>query len=203
MQYTEIKSAALGYADRKDAETIDMMDTFLRIVEARINRKLNTQKMTARATLNTVVDQEYYGLPNDFTGLRDIQLNSDDKVSTMAYLNPEQMNDMSGYTTPHSIYYTIINQQLQIYPTQENSEIEIVYYQNVPQLDDSNTTNWLSEFNPDCYIFGLLVEISSFVKDAQSMMAWEQRFISSVNDIELEDDASRWSGSMLLIRNDR
>ena len=210
MNYLEVKEIALSYSDREsDAELPAKIDSFLRIVEARVDRVLKVQRMTVRTLLTTVAGQEYYGLPSDFAGLRDIEVRSADTVDgeardrvTLEYLSPEQMNSATGIPASQSnIYYTIIANQLQISPPQDSNVLELVYYRKLPNLTENDNTNWLSEDNPDTYVFGLMVEISAFVKNEQSTALWDARFKESLAEIDLDDSKSRWSGTALQMRN--
>lgn len=210
MNYDEIQSTSYGYADRQDSETIDMYDNFLRVVEARVNKLLQVQKQSMRTKLLTVKDQEYYGLPDDFGGLRDIEVSdlSGETRNTLQYLNPEQMNDAASvsqlYRTTDkknfSGFYTIIANQLQIFPPQDGLVLEIIYYQNINPLTEENDVNWLSNNNPDCYIFGVLTEINAFVKDSGSTSLWNERFTNAINEITKHDKDSRWSGTALTVK---
>jgi hypothetical protein len=67
-------------------------------------------------------------------------------------------------------------------------------------LSDSNPSNWLSENDPDGYIFGGLVEISSFVKDKETAMLWDARFRTTMEEIDTNDQRSRWSGPPMEVR---
>jgi len=210
MTYDEITSVALSYSDREsDAELPSKLDSFLRIVESRVDRVLKTQKMTIRTLLNTVQGQEYYGLPADFAGLRDIEIRGQDNIGgaarervTLEYLTPEQMNSATGFSAgTGNIYYTIIANQLQISPTQDNMVLELVYYRKLPNLTANDNTNWLSDDNPDTYVFGLMVEISAFVKNPDATSLWNSRFKESLGEIDLDDSKARWSGSMLTVTN--
>lgn len=206
MNYSEITTLALGYSDRQDDDVIDRIDDFLRIVEARINRAIDVQKMSIRTEITTQADKKYYGLPSDFNGLRDIEIYSTDTPNsrdTLSYASPEQMNDYSTNTTNLAnakIFYTIIANQLHIYPPQEDKQMEIVYFRKIPPLGATNNENWLSIDFPDLYVNGLLVEINSFVKDAEAAMLWDQRFNVSVNETNLDDKDARWSGPALVMR---
>ena len=203
MNYTEIVDTALGYADRTDTEVTDRMDDFLRIVEARANRPLNTQKMVSRVTIDSITDQEYYGLPSDFDGLRDIEVRSTVAGTvTPKYHSPEQMNNRAGGSFS-DIAYAIIDDQLRLQPAQEDAVIELVYYQNLTELSTGAPNNWLSDLYPDCYIFGLLVEINAFVKDAETAGMWDTRFKESIAAIKSNDRDSRWSGTALQMRVER
>ena len=85
-------------------------------------------------------------------------------------------------------------------PPADNLVLEIVYYRKVPHLSDTKLDNWLSIDFPDVYVFGLMVEINSFVKDAQSTELWDIRFRNSMDELENYDQLTRWSGTALTMR---
>lgn len=209
MNYNELTNLALKYSDRSDDETLERVDDFLRIVEARINKKVSTLKMSVRAIVPLVKDQAYYGLPSDFKGVRDIQLNDNDGVvtETLHYLTPERLNDLKVFPGSDDlsggVYYTFIADQLQIKPSREDGQIEIVYYQRIPQITDINNTNWIGDDHPDLYTFGLIVEVSAFAKDYDAAARWDARFMEALNDLSVEDTDIRWSGVPLQMRADR
>ena len=212
MNYADIVSLSLSYSDRSDLEVTSRVDNFIEIVEARMNRLLETRRMSARSIVATIKDQEYYGLPSNWAGMRDIEIygTSSDPSSaqgrqTLQYLTPEQMNQKTGlptatYSVNSQIYYTIVANQIQIFPTQDSRTMEIVYYQTVPNLNATDTDNWLSFAAPDAYIFGILVEISAFVKDATTSSLWDNRFLQVMNQISDDDKNDRWSGGTLQVR---
>jgi len=205
MNYTEIQALAYGYLDRTDVETTARYDDFLRIVEAKVNRVLKTLKMTSRVTITTDINTDYYGLPDDFEGIRDIQINGgkdNNKVVTVEYRTPPQINELSNITYPGAgIYYSLIVNQLQIAPPQDAKVLELVYYKKVPPLSLTTLTNWLGDDNPDCYVFGLCTEIAAFTKDGEAAQIWDSRFKEALSEIENNDQDVRWgSGSALVIR---
>ncbi len=199
MNYNDISTLALSYADRQDLEVTSRIDNFLKIVEARVNRKLQTLKMSV-LSYTTVTTAEFYSLPIDYLSIRSIKILANDMTSNrtnLQYINSEQMsnainNKSQGY------YYTIISNKFNIYPSiTPGYVLEIDYYQKVPELTSSSITNWLSETNPDVYVFGVLVEISAFVKDANSKALWDDRFEQAISEIVQQDSSSTWSGTSL------
>ena len=205
MRYDEIVSAAMRISDRTDddGEVLAIIDTFFRLVESRVNKLVNVQEQTRRAVMVTDENQEYFGLPFDFSGLRDIEVKTsltDPTRYTPGYLSPEQMNN--HVTIESSKFaYTIIDGQIQLNPTTEDCVLEIVYYAKLLPLDaQSIQENWLSIEAPDIYIFGLLVEISSFVRDSEAAGLWDSRFIQEIQNMNTHDQETRWSGTALQIK---
>lgn len=204
MDYTDIVDMALSYSDREDNEVSDRIDKFMFIVESRINKKLKVADMSTVAKIDlTLADlnQEVFAMPPDFGGLRSVKIEGAEQ-RTMTYVNPEQLaNRISkgSFGVNQRIYYNLIAKELHYYPPQNTGDLVITYYQKVDPLTVANPNNWISDDNPECYIFGLLVEISSFTKDSEAAQLWETRFMNCIGDIEIDDSKTRWSGTSLTI----
>jgi hypothetical protein len=198
MNYKEIIDASKAYTDRFDEELADSMTAFTRVVEAKINNALRTGDQSVRSQIWLRTGEEYYGLPCDWGGARDVEiLNSGQQHGrTLVYLAPEELNKLSRQHGEHN-YYTIIAGQIQIAPPADDQILEIVYYQRLPALAEDEDTNWLTEKNPDAYIFGLCTEISAFAKDPMQFEVYKQRFNEAMIDITREDQITRWSGPAL------
>ena len=200
MNYKEIVTAAQAYTDRYDEELVTAIPSFTKIVEGKINNALRTGDQAVRAQIWLLRDQEYYGLPSDWGGARDVEILKDGTKTggrTLTYLSPEEMNKVSrspGRPYPRHNYYTIIAGQIQVAPPTDNEVLEIVYYQRLPALTQDADANWLTEKNPDAYIFGLCTEIAAFAKDAAAYETYKMRFAEAMADITMEDQVTRWSG---------
>jgi hypothetical protein len=206
MNYKEIVVAAKAYTDRYDQELEDSMTSFTRVVEAKINNALRTGDQSVRSQIWLKRDEEYYSLPCDWGGARDVELlhPGEQYGRTLVYLSPEEMNKLprgrdSSFGSHHN-YYTIIAGQIQVAPPTDNQVLEVVYYQRLPELNEDGDTNWLTEKNPDAYIFGLCTEISAFAKDEALFMKYDARFKEVLGNITQEDQVSRWSGPALRVQ---
>ncbi len=62
--------------------------------------------------------------------------------------------------------FTIIGNSLYTFPLASNL-IELVYYQRIPALTASATTNWLLTKSPNLYLRAALVQAYEFVKDSE------------------------------------
>ena len=209
MNYQDLVAMSKSYADRQDIEVDVSMDIFILFTEARMNRLLKTRKQSARIYTPTVTDQEYYSLPPDYAGMRDVQVNSElptvsHKSIPMDYLAPVSMNIQRNQPYAGRIYYTIIADQVQIFPTLDAGQsIEMVYYQKVPPLSVVAPINWMSTDNPDIYLAGMTGEISLFAKDYQAADGWFERMAEAVNELINVDVTERWSGVPLQVRLER
>lgn len=206
MNYDELIDASKAYADRNDVEVESSMDTFIILVEAKINRVLKTREQSTRAFTPTVTDREYYALPKDYAGMRDVQLNSDiplnpHKVSQFHLVSPEQMNIQRGKPYGGTLYYSVAARQLHIYPCQDAGQsIEMIYYQKVPNLNSEDNINWMSEDHPDIYLSGMIAEIEAFAKNYEASKLWYARLTMAIEELDNADVEERWSGSTLQTR---
>jgi hypothetical protein len=210
MDYDDIVAAGISYADRfTDSEVIGNIDTFLRFGEARLSRLLKVRKASVRAILSVNPDADYYSIPSDFGGLRDIQLNciqpdGSEKRKTLRYMNPEQIEWKSQQTSNNDLgYYCIVADQIRVSPTVGSSDfLEIAYYQRILPLSPGNPNNWVSDDHPDLYLASLMYEIELFVKNHDVATGWEERLNKALDELGVTDVEERWSGTPLEIRTD-
>lgn len=205
MDYTEITTLALSYADRTDDEVTKNVDNFIKIVESRINRALKVADMSTTVQIPIVEGEEYYDLPVGYGGLRTIKIIQDGGQSiTLTPANPEQLNNVINSTlggmTFSKVYYAQIGKKIRIAPARSTGNLELVYYQKLVNLSSTDPENWLADSDPDCYVFGILTEISAFVKDKEAAALWDGRFKSSVSEIDIEDASDRWSGTSMQVK---
>jgi len=207
MNYTEIVDTALSYADRQDTETVGKIDMFLRIVEARINRFLATQKMITSVQLPLVTDQTEYQLPNDFQSLHNCYFQSTVNINVrnpLQLTTPEEYNTFLNTATAIN-HYNILggNFRIDYKPTDQDVidwTLALEYFSRVVPLSTAVDNNWISEINPDCYVFGLITEINAFVKDAQSTQFWNERFVAALSEIKLQDNDYMWNDGPIFTR---
>lgn len=206
MNYKEIVSVAQSYTDRYDQELVAAIPAFTRIVEGKINNALRTGDQSVRAQIWLKRDEEYYTLPCDWGGARDVEILQKGKQHgrTLVYLSPEEMNKVnrsrdSSIDGRHN-YYTVIAGQIQIAPPTDNEVLEVVYYQRLPALMNDEDSNWLSEKNPDAYVFGICAEIGAFAKDEIMFASYDGRFKEALANITQEDQVTRWSGPALRVQ---
>tara|TARA_R110000803_G_scaffold117357_4_gene185890 strand:+ start:927 stop:1589 length:663 start_codon:yes stop_codon:yes gene_type:complete len=218
MNKLALTNAAIAYADRYDIEVNENINNFYLFTEARINRLLKTRRQSARAFTLTIENREYYSLPPDWSGMRDIQVTNPTplivgagtislRLIDPALLNQYKLEESRGQRNTNGFptyYYCVIADQIQIFPILANGlSIEMIYYQQVPSLAlpaIDTSSNWLSENNPDIYLSGLCAEISLFAKDYDAASSWYSRLEVSISELDSSDQLERWSGDPLQVR---
>lgn len=195
MNYAELSSAITDYADRNDVGVTGNVDTFLVLAESKINRKLRSGEMSQRSSLTVPADYTtpaYYPLPNDFGGMRSIKVGD----TPLDYL-PPTVADAKDIT--FNRYYLITGGQLQIIgDLNEGDIITMTYYQKVPNLNSTDSTNWLADGEPDIYLYGALAALELFVKNDERAAMWNTMFQDSLLEMTESDRRDRWSGTPMV-----
>tara|TARA_R100000655_G_scaffold34945_1_gene67888 strand:- start:1302 stop:1928 length:627 start_codon:yes stop_codon:yes gene_type:complete len=191
--FSELKTAISNWLDRTDLD--DRIPEFIALAEARHRRDFKIRRMETRVTANTIADTEYYSLPDDFTAMRNIQLNTDPKTS-LEYLTPEQMDRVHGGSiTGKPKAYSIIGNSFQLRPIPDAVyEIEMLYYKYFTALSDSNTSNDMLTYHPDLYLYGSLVEAEPYLQNDKRIQVWAGFYDRAKQDLITTNERDRHSG---------
>ena len=61
--------------------------------------------------------------------------------------------------------FAVIGRQIVVTPTPSSGTLDIDYYQRIPALTDSNTSNWLLDDAPHVYLYTSLLHATPFLMD--------------------------------------
>jgi len=197
MNYEEIKAAVLGYSDRYDNAVATFYPSAVPVVEGRINSVLSTRLSLKDRTIPvTIAGIQEFSLPSDLLFLKQVKvLQNGMETAIFSYVSEQYLYAVIA-TNVSKPFYTVTNAKIKLawsFKGDNSETIELRYEQLLPALT-TGTSNWLSIANPQVYIFGLLVELFAFVKDADAAAAWEARFQKELDSIENTDYRTQWSG---------
>jgi hypothetical protein len=178
--YAELQGAIedwLARSDITDARVADCITLF----EAVANRRLRTRQMLLYDALSTSSGQAT--LPTDFLAWVEVAWEG----STRRILDYAHTTYWSAAypTTPSGqpVLFTIAGETLYTIPIDDTADIGLTYYQKIPALSASNTTNWLLTAHPDVYLFGSLVEACGYTHDEVGLV-WKARRDEIFTEIE-------------------
>lgn len=198
MNYAEIKSSIADFLNRQDLTAV--IPTFIQLCEADLNRTVRARQMLSRST--AALDGQFITLPQDFLEAKNVQINTS-PVKTLSYVTLDQADYQRALygSTGEPMYYTILGETLEVAPPPDGEyEIEMVYYKQIPALSESNTSNWLSTYHPDIYIYGALLQSAPYLKDDERIPVWGQLYRQFVSDLNASSDKAEVSGGPLLMR---
>ena len=209
--YQSLCNAVADELNRQDM--INSIPIFTQLATKRIERDLTRAKhqyMIKRAA--TVFFDLYTTLPCDY--IAGHQLMETDTEVLVDYIGANESKEwLSGrYPIPNRTsvksgiaYYTIIGDQLRIFPYDpvgykrvDNPHLDFWYYAQLPELNNSNSTNWILQRYPDLYFYGTLAHSAPYLKADERLATWDGIYSRLMADIELEAERGVRSGTRLV-----
>lgn len=191
--FTELKSSIADFLNRDDLTTT--IPDFISLAEADLNRNLRHWRMEKRATAN--LDTQYTAFPNNFlepirlmlTGSEETRL---EKITLSELMDKRAASNTTG--TPK--FYAVVDGSFEVYPVPDQTyTFEMLYYERISSLSDSNTANWVITYHPDAYLYASLSHSAPYLAEDQRTAIWVQLYRNAVDGINMEDQKTKSGGS--------
>ena len=197
--FSELKASVADWLNRSDLTNV--IPDFILLAETQLNREIRHYKMHNKATAN--IETQYSATPTDW--LQSVRFHLNDSSKTLLkQTSPEEiakLRDEADNTSGKPQYYSHIGDLIEVYPSpDQNYEGELLYYQKIETLSDTNTTNWLLQMSPDAYLYGSLLQASPYLQNDERMAVWGTTYQGIINSINGESDNTRHSASNLQLR---
>jgi hypothetical protein len=198
--FSDLKSAAADWINRADLTAV--IPTFITLAEAKFNRELRLRDMLVRAEATT--SNEFVAVPADFLENYSLELN-------MAQIGPQQALGFIGPLEAKVLkankitglvrFYTIIDGAFELLPAPTtDTDVILTYYQKIPALSDTATTNWLLTKSPDLYLYSTLLEAAPYLRDDDRMQMWGSARNQVLAAMQLESERAMRPTTQLVAR---
>lgn len=148
MDFTEILEEAV--ARTGVPEIANRFDTVLKFAERHLNRELQGASRSVASVAITTDANGDYTLPSDFNSIKSVYKGTQKlHNSTEDYIRGLQ--GKNGFYIDNTTLKTEF----------ANTDLSVTYYANLPPLKD-NTTNWLSTYDPEIYLYAVMWQGLSF-----------------------------------------
>lgn len=191
--FDELKADIADFLNRDDLDTV--IPKFIKLAEADMNRKLRHWRMERRS--NALVDTRYTSLPQDFIDAVRLQITSPGGVQRLELISNSELMDKRALTDTAGKprFYVINDGTIEVYPTPDQDyTLEMTYIASLPDLE-TNSTNWLLTYHPDCYLYGALLHSAPYLQEDPRAQTWAALYKNTVDGINLEDDKAKTSGA--------
>lgn len=179
-------TAIVDYASLKtaigewDASTLtDDVDVFIDLAEAYFNVKLRLRQMEFVTDLTPV--NNVCTLPADYIEYKRVV----EKASIrrrLQYIAEDAADEMyPARESGLACHFMIVGDELTALPLSSN-DIELTYYQKIPALSGSATTNWLLLEHPNLYLHACLLYVGEWRKD-DGQITKESTFVQNYVDL--------------------
>jgi hypothetical protein len=183
--YLALIAEVQDYLHRADASTA-RVDGWIDQVESYLSNNLRTNEMETANGSFTVTNGVITN-PSDFLGWKNITLTSNATRYQLKPTNHEQKQfiDPDGSTGIPTHYYVRAGSTILV-PTPDSGTYTVAgtYFQRIPGLSSSVTTNWVINNYPETYLYGCLVMAMGFYGDDPRLPTWKSYWDVSVNGIK-------------------
>lgn len=194
--FTSLKTEAADWADIGENISDDKLTSFVQMTTHIFN--YGSDEVPALRTNDMLVVEALTptsgvcALPSDYLQYRRV-VESNSRRNPLSYITPSKADELypsrpSGYPR----YFSIVGSSLYTFPL-TSSDVELTYYQKIPELSGSATTNWLLLACPAIYLHGVLMQIGLFWRDADLQARSAQIIVSLANGLAGSDQMANYA----------
>jgi len=187
--YSDLKSAITDWLARSDLTAF--ADTAIELAEADFNRVLRVRDMETYDTLTPDSNGEAT-LPTDYLQWRTVTALLSPRIE-LEYIAPSYMEDQYGdRASGYPAFFTIRGTKITVVPL-TTYDVRFDYYQSIPALSSSNTTNWLLTKYPNLYLYQCLSHCATYIKDSGGEQTYTARANAAREALIADDSMSRYT----------
>ena len=162
--YAELQTALGDWLNRADLD--QKIPEFIRLAESTLNDVLRSADMVTQST-SIAITSGRATLPADALEIVYAQVASSED-EPLEQITPQQLTMLRRTRTRNAAnprFYAIVGRDIVVTPTPASGSLDLDYYQRLPVLSDSNTTNWLLTDSPHIYLYTSLLHATPFLMD--------------------------------------
>ena len=196
LTFTSLQSDVRAYIERgtvNDPTVYAQIPRLINLAERRIARELKVQGFIVPANSVMVAGNNVIAKPDRWRETISFNLGAPGS-NTRSPLFPRSYEYIRSYwpddtQTGQPMFYADYDYKHWIIgPTPDAAyNFEVMYYELPQLLDDTNTTNWVTEFAPNALLYATLLEASPFLKDDGRIATWQGMYDRSISALNGED----------------
>ena len=197
--YAELKTSIANWLNRDDLTSV--IPDFISLAEHQMERELRHYKMIERSNAN--LDSRYSQVPANWLETIRFGISSGNtyRLEMISIDDIIARREQNMNTSGRPQYYAHVGDTFELFPTPDQEyATELVYYEKIPELSDSNTSNWLLEIAPDAYLYGALLQAAPYLAEDERIQVWSTLYAGAVNSLNLSSEKSKHSGSGLRMK---
>lgn len=197
MTYTSLLQDVRRYLERGEVEDTTVyaqLPRLINLAERAIATELKFQGFINVVVTSLVQGTSVYQKPDRWRQTVSINFGTGTANNTRTALFPrsyeyirENFPDSTVQALP--LFYADYDyQHWLVGPTPDaDYPMEVLYYQQPPLLDDTNQTNWLTDYAPNALLYRTLLEATPFLKDDVRIPTWQQMYTQQMQTINTQD----------------
>ena len=192
--YSSLKTAVQTWNPHSDIPAV--VDDLLDLAEARLSRELRCSRMVTTQTGTISTGGATLALPTDLLEVVEMRVGGGTTERTLERrplvdFQARYLSHTSGTTEA----FAIDGDTFRFGPaTASDLAYTLRYYQRLPALSTTVTTNWLLDEAPDLYLFACLCEAERFLRNPEGVAYMEAQYQQARDAIIGSDRRRRWMG---------
>lgn len=207
--YANLQLSVANWMDRSDdAAFLAVVPDCIALFEATANTEgaIRTQFNKTSTALTTVANQNYVLTPADFIGLESM-INQTSPLEVLnvygsaAAMYKDFPAAVAAPQRPKALL--VLKDKFELaYTPDAVYTLQCYYYQKIPSLSASNTTNWLLTNYPNIYLMGTLVAAEAFLGVDPALSKWGSLYDNAIQRLEGATERQKYGGAALTAKVD-
>lgn len=197
MTFTSLQEDMRRYLERgevNDPTVYDQLPRLINLAERAIITELKLLGFLNVVTTAFVIGTSVYAKPDRWRTTVSINIGTGADLNTRVTLFPRAYEYCREYwptSTDTGVpefyadygysHWLIVPTPVLAYP------VEINYYEQPAYLEDSNQTNWLSDYQPNLLLYRALLEATPFLKNDERIGTWQGMYESIKAAVDVQD----------------
>jgi hypothetical protein len=192
MTYDSLVTDVRTYLERTDEATINKIPTFIMLAESIISDELKIlgQQQAVYSTL--VVGDPVIPKPARWRKTTSMNITVSGEKKPVLLRKYEYLRNYwpDPTVTGEPKYYADYNfNNWLIAPTPDTAyTFEVLYYEKVQPLDETNQVNFWTENAPQAMLYGTLLQAMPFLKNDSRVQLWQAMYDRAIQTLKLEND---------------
>lgn len=190
--FDSLKSAIADFLNRTDLTST--IPTFIQLCEAEVNRELRHWQMEVRDTITA--DAQFENLPTGWIETIRCDVSGGPRLQLVAHPEIQAMRADVEDTTGEPRFYAFVAGQMEFFPTPDGTyTVNHVYYKEITELSEGNTSNWLLTSHPDVYLYGSLAHAAPYLVEDARLPVWRSLYAAALSGAQRASKRARHSGT--------
>ena len=192
LTYDSLTSTVLQYLERQDPAVVAQIPTFITMCEFEIAEQIKTLGQLQVATSKVTPDNPVLAKPARWRKTVSLTINNGTTDSPVLLRKFEYLKNYwpNASSTGLPQYYADTDyEHWYLAPTPDQDyDFEVLYYERIAPLSETNQTNWLTQYAPNAMLYGTLLQAMTFLKN-DNRQIFQQKFDAALAALKTEDVA--------------
>jgi hypothetical protein len=180
-----------GFTAEDDPYVYEQLPRLINMAERRIARDLKVQGFIVAVNTNLQKGVSTYQKPDRWRDTISMTFNNAGTFTPIFTRSYEYCRNYWPVDTQEAqpeFYADYDYTHWLIVPTPDDDySAEILYYELPVLLDETQQTNWLTEYAPNLLLYGALLEATPFLKNDERIATWKDYYTSAAQALNNED----------------